>query len=175
MIRKAFSLLELMLVIVIVGVIYTLALSTMKVPSPKDAETFTLATLPKYLRENFKLSDAKIICFEPCGKCSVLVDGEFLQEELSLFDKSNVKSYELSFEGYATEKEYIPYDKQDSYKQACFVLHKWPNGAIEEVVLESDDNFIYYKAGYEKTKSYKSLATLQDAYKKELDAIRDGQ
>jgi len=175
MIRKAFSLLELILVVVIVGIVYALALSTMKVPSTKDAEAFTLATLPKYLRENFKLSDAKIICFEPCGKCSVAVDGEFLEEELSLFDKSNVKSYELSFEGYGTEKEYIPYDKQDPYKQACFVLHKWPNGAIEEVVLESDDSFIYYKAGYEKTDTYSSLAKLQDAYKKELDAIRDGQ
>jgi hypothetical protein len=134
-----------------------------------------LATLPKYLRENFKLSDAKIICFEPCGKCEVLVDGQFLDEELSLFDKSNVKSYELSFEGYGTEKEYLPYDKQDPYKQACFVLHKYANGAIEEVVLESDDEFIYYKAGYERTKSYPSLAKLQDAYKKELNAIRDGQ
>jgi len=175
MIRKAFSLLELMLVVVIVGVVYALALSTMKVPSKTDAEAFTLATLPKYLRENFKLSDAKIICFEPCGKCSVVVDGEFLDEELSLFDKSNVRSYELSYEGYGTEKEYLPYDVQDPYKQACFVLHKWSNGAIEEVVLESDDSFIYYKAGYDKPISYKSLAKLQDAYKQELDVIRDGQ
>jgi len=175
MMKKAFSLLELMLVVVIVGIVYALALSTMKVPDKKDAEAFSLETLPKYLRDNFKLSDAKIICFEPCGKCSVLVDGEFLEDELSLFDKSDVNSYELSYEGYGTEKEYLPYDENDPYKQACFVLHKWPNGAIEEVVLETNKRFIYYKAGFEKVQTYSSLAKLQDAYTKELNAIRSGQ
>ncbi len=173
--KKAFSLLELMLVVIIVGIVYTLALSTMKIPNENDIEAFSLETLPEYLRNNFKLLDAKIICNEPCGKCKVLVDGEFLDEELDLFDKSGIKSYELSYEGYGTEKEYLPYDENDPYKQACFVLHKWPNGAIEEVVLESDNNFIYYKAGYKKVKTYTSLANLQDNYKKELNAIRSGQ
>ncbi len=175
MMKKAFSLLELILVVVIVGIVYTLALSTMKVPNKDDIEAFTLETLPQYLRDNFKLLDAKIICNEPCGNCRVLVDGAFLDEELSLFQEADVKSYELSYEGYGTEKEYLPYDANDPYKQACFVLHKWPNGAIEEVVLESEKGFIYYKAGYEKVKTYKSLANLQDAYKKELNAIRSGQ
>ena len=171
--KPAFSLLELMLVVVIVGIVYTLALSTMKASKKTDADAFTLKTLPKYLRENFKLSDVKILCFEPCGKCQVIVDDEPLEEEIMLFENADVKSYELSFEGYATQKEYLPYDKDDPYKQACFVLHKRVNDSIESVVLELDKEFIYYKAGYNKAEVYESLVSLQDAYKKELDEIRD--
>lgn len=164
---------ELIIVVVIIGVMYALGLSQMKAPKTEDIESFTLFTLPQYLRDNYRLSDAKIVCLEPCGKCSVLVDGAFLEKELELFESANVKSYELSLDGYATEKEYLPYDKQDTYKQACFVLHKGVNDSIEPVVLEVEGRFIYYKAGYEKAKSYKSLAILQDSYKKELDLIRN--
>jgi len=164
---------ELILVVVIIGVMYALGLSKMHAPTIKDVESFTLADLPQYLRKNYRLSDAKIVCAEPCGSCQVIVDGQVLNENLELFESKNVKSYELSLDGYGTQKQYTPFDEKDPYKEACFILHKRVNDSIETVVLEVEGEFLYYKAGYEEVKSYKSLAALQDAYTKELDLIRD--
>ena len=175
MMKSAFSLMELMLVVVIIGVVYAMALSSFKVPDTKDLDTITLLTLPKYLRDNFALQDAKLVCFEPCGKCRILVDDEWQEKELELFDSSEVSSYTLDKEGFTIESEYAPHDKEDAYKKACFILHKRINDAIEPLILKAENKFIYYKAAYEEVKYYKSLSAIEDEYKNAIDMIRNEQ
>ena len=169
--KSAFSLIELMLVVVIIGIVYALALSSFKAPEKQGLELFTLHTLPEYLRQNYALSDAKIVCFEPCGKCNVMVDGALLEDEITLFESSEVKSYELDLQGYAVEKEFPPHDIQNANKKACFILHKRPNGAIASIVLKNEKKFIYYTAGYEKPKEYDNLAAIQNDYQKIANEI----
>lgn len=171
--RRAFSLIELMLVVVIIGIVYAMALSTFKPPEKKELETFSLTMLPQYLRQNFSLMDAKLVCFSPCGKCKMLVDGEWMEDEVDLFPSSDVKSYELDLEGFAIEKEFAPHDIKDAYRKACFILHKRPNDSISPLVLETEGKFLYYKAGYEEVERYDSLAAIQDQYQKVTNIIRD--
>ena len=175
MLRRAFSLMELMLVVVIIGIVYAFALSSFKPPDPKDLEAFSLMTLPKYLRENFALQDVKLVCFEPCGKCDVLVDGQWQGEPVELFTSSDVRSYSLDTEGFAKQSEFAPHDIQDAYKQACFILHKRSNGSIDPIVLESEGKFIYYKAGYEDVESFKTLSSIQTQYQQTSNTIRTEQ
>ena len=175
MIRRAFSLMELMLVVVIIGVVYAMALSSLKPPETKEIEAFSLLTLPKYLRENFALQDAKLVCFEPCGKCSVLVDGQWQDDEIDLFSSTDVRSYSLDVEGFSQASEFAPHDIDDGYKQACFILHKRSNDSIEPIVLEENGRFIYYKAAYEEVKSYETLTAIQGEYQHETNTIRTQQ
>ncbi|HIC43748.1 MAG TPA: prepilin-type N-terminal cleavage/methylation domain-containing protein [Sulfurimonas sp.] len=173
--RRAFSLMELMLVVVIIGVVYAMALSSLKPPEKKELEAFSLLTLPKYLRENFALQDAKIVCFEPCGRCSVLVDGDWQDDEIELFDSSGASSFSIDIEGFAKTSEFAPHDYEDGYKQACFILHKKSNDSIDPIILEENGRFIYYKAAYEKVQSYETLSAIQTAYQKETNIIRTQQ
>jgi len=166
---------EILIVVVIVGIVYAMLLSSAKPPDPKELEAFSLMTLPKYLRENFALQDAKLVCFEPCGKCNVLVDGEWQEEPVELFSSSDVRSYSLDTEGFAKQSEFAPHDIQDAYKQACFILHKRTNGSIDPIVLESGGEFIYYKAGYEDVESFSSLSSIQTQYQKTSNTIRNEQ
>lgn len=175
MYKRAFSLMELMLVVVIIGVVYAMAFSSLKPPKTKDIEAFSLLTLPKYLRDNFALQDAKLVCFEPCGKCGVLVDGEWQEETIELFDSSDIRSYTLDIEGFSKATEFAPHDIEDGYKQACFILHKKSNDSIEPIILEESGRFIYYKAAYEEVKSYDTLGSIQGAYQKETNTIRTQQ
>jgi len=172
MLRSAFSLIELMLVVVIIGIVYAMALSSFKVPDSKDLDAVTLLSLPQYLRNNFALQDAKIVCFEPCGTCQVLVNDEWQEEELELFDSSDVRSYTLDIEGFAIESEFAPHDKKDAYKQACFILHKGVNDAIDPLILKTKDRYIYYKSAYETVNEYKTLTAIQDEYKDVIETIR---
>ncbi len=172
--RSAFSLLELMIVVVIIGIVYAMALSSFNPPVKKELDTFSLTTLPQYLRKNHPLVDAKLVCFKPCGKCKIMVDGEWKEEdEVDLFSKGSVKSYTLDIEGFATEKEFAPHDMNDAYRQACFILHKNANDSLSPIVLESKGEYIYYKAGYEEVEKYESLAQIQDQYQKVANMIRN--
>ncbi|MDF1881904.1 prepilin-type N-terminal cleavage/methylation domain-containing protein [Sulfurimonas sp. MAG313] len=171
--KKAFTLMELMLVVVIIGVVYAMALSSMKPPDIKELEAFSLMTLPKYLRNNYALSDAKIVCFSPCGKCGVLVDGQWLEDTIELFSSTDVRSYTLDTEGFANEAQFAPHDIEDAYRQACFILHKNTNGAIDPIVLENEEKFIYYKAAYEEPETFESLGLIQSLYQNELNTIRN--
>jgi hypothetical protein len=164
---------ELMLVVLIIGIVYAMALSSFKAPESKELDAFTLMTLPKFLRDSYKLSDAKLVCFEPCGKCSVIVDGQWQEDEVELFTSPDVKSYSLDTQGYANEIEFPPADIDDAYKKACFILHKYPNGSIEPIVLENEGRFIYYKAAYEEVQSYENLSSIQDEYQKQSSTIRN--
>ncbi len=171
--RAGFSLMELMIVVVIIGIVYAMALSTFKAPGPNRQDSFSLMTLPAYLRENFALMDTKIVCFEPCGTCQILVDGEWLEDEIELFDSSDIHAYTLDVEGFATEAEFVPHDIKDAYREACFILHKRANDAISPIVLGVDKQFIYYKAGYEEVKAYDSLAQIQNEYTQTAELIRN--
>ncbi len=173
--RSAFSLLELMLVVVIIGIVYAMALSSFKPSEKKELDAVTMRTLPKYLRQNFPLADAKIVCFSPCGKCGVMADGEWMEDELELFPNSDVKSYTLDTQGFATEKEFAPQDMNDAYREACFVLHKEANDAISPFVLQSEGSFLYYRAGYEEVEEYDSLTAIQSEYQRVANIIRDEQ
>jgi len=166
---------ELMLVVVIIGIVYALALSSFTPPDPKKLESFSLMTLPKYLRDNFALQDTKLVCFEPCKKCNVLVDGQWQEDPVELFTSSDVRSYSLDIEGFSKQSEFAPHDIQDAYKKACFILHKRANGAIDPIVLEAEGKFIYYKAGYEEVQSFKSLGNIQTQYQNSLNMIRTEQ
>ena len=70
--RRAFSLMELMLVVVIIGVVYAMSLSSLKPPEKKELEAFSLLTLPKYLRENFAFYTTCLCCFDAFVKEQVL-------------------------------------------------------------------------------------------------------
>jgi len=175
MFKTAFSLMELMLVVVIIGIVYAMALSSFKTPEAKDLESVSLMSLPKYLRENFSLQDAKLVCFEPCGRCGVLVDGQWQEDEIELFTSSEVKSYTIDIEGFSSESEFPPYDINDGYRQACFVLHKASNGAIDPIILENEGSFIYYKAAYEEVEKYASLSEIQSEYQQQSNTIRNEQ
>ncbi len=172
-VRRAFTLMELMIIIVIIGIVYAMALSSFKIPDPKKLESFSMLDLPEYLRKNYPLTDTKLVCFEPCGSCKVLVDGEWMEDEIELFDSSDVRAYTLDVKGYASQKVFAPHDMNDAYKEACFILHKRVNDAIEPIVLEANKQFIYYQAGYEKAKVYTSLSQIENEYTQTLERIRN--
>lgn len=173
MLRSAFSLLELMLVVVIIGIVYAMALSSFKPSEKAELDSFSLTTLPQYLRKNFPLQEAKLVCFKPCGKCTLMVDGEWTGDEVDLFTSSDVTSYTLDKEGFASEEEFIPQDSKDAYRQACFILNKHVNDSISPIVLKFEDDFLCYKSGYEEVQSYASLAAIQGEYQKIVNIIRD--
>ena len=91
--RQAFSLLELMIVVVIIALLYTLSLSKLQ-----DVGTKTKKPDLKHLKEylgtylDVDTHKARLLCLDGCEECYVLVDGE-KKKRIESFVDNTIERY----------------------------------------------------------------------------------
>ena len=77
--KKAFTLIELLLVVVIIGVVYGLVINSMKRINNKE-ENLNFETLPSYLESMFQQNHVALVCIDNCHKCALYVDHEKVRD-----------------------------------------------------------------------------------------------
>ena len=149
--KKAFTLIELMIVIVIIGVVYSLAISKIKEPLKKTAHKPTLLTLKSYLlrfmQDGNKVS---IVCGDRCSQCTIYRDNKVVSKIASFVDE-NVQSYRYDFFLGAVA---LPKGKD------CFTFSVYKNGVSDQIIVLDKGKAYDYTGYFTKTKAYNSL---QDA------------
>jgi hypothetical protein len=153
-----------MIVIVIMGVIYTLAISKLhSVAQQKESASF--AHLKEYLH-SFITEDAKsarLLCLDDCSECSVYVDGIKGKNFESFFD-SSVEVYRYDFLHGAVAVEPIPFFNKDNVqKRVCFSFEVDKNLISDQVMIVYKKRAYDYTSYFTPTKIYDSLSTLVDA------------
>jgi len=161
--KHAFSLIELLIVVLIVGVIYTLSISNFE--NIKEGKvTRTLSNLKPYLHELKKTKKAEIICLDECESCQIYVDGAVDQNASEMFEEfldEEVKSYRYDLNyGLVEVKKSVYFNEQGSDEEICFSLSVDKNGVSEQVIAEYKDIFYDYSPYFSKTKVYHSDSEL---------------
>jgi len=153
--KRAFSLVELMIVIVIVGVVYTLAITNLKAPKAED-RTFSLKTLKEDLHSFSKDNKSvRLLCQENCQDCALYSDGKKLQDFKSFFTK------EVSFYRYDFFQGMIALQRD-----SCFDFTVDANGVSDQVIIVYDTKAYDYTPYFTPTKEYDSLADVVKAKEK---------
>jgi len=132
--KGGFTLFELMIVIIIIGIVY--ALVAVKFTQNRDKKV-KLSDLPEILRNyDFKQS-AEIICIkEKCRQCNVYLDETPLKKPVQLF-KSEPVTYRLLPDETLQEIEFEPIiDEEQRSIPVCFRDKVTKNGAGDEVVID---------------------------------------
>lgn len=124
--KKAFSLIELLIVILIIGIVYTISVGNFKKVKDESVK-LTLENLKEYLQTLPYEKSAEILCLDDCSECNILVDGEKVKKIDDFLDKS-VKSYRYDFSYGMVEEE-----KQDDI---CFSYSIDKKGVGEQVFVE---------------------------------------
>jgi prepilin-type N-terminal cleavage/methylation domain-containing protein len=150
--KRAFSLIELMIVIVIIGVVYSLALSRIKAPK-KEVVAPSLVTLKSYLRSFSKDHNrVELLCKDSCDACSLFVDGKKIKDVKSFFDATvTFYRYDFFLGDVALER------------QSCFDFSIDKEGVSDQVIIVYKDKAYDYTPYFDDVKVYDSLATLKDA------------
>ncbi|WP_297442909.1 type II secretion system protein [Sulfurimonas sp.] len=166
MAKNAFTLIELLIVIVIMGVIYTLAISNFSQLS-QDTHSLRLDNLKEYLLAQKPQHEAKLICLDDCSSCDVYVDGNKTQSIDGLLDESvKVYRYEQSY-GYVQKKEEVFFNKDGIEENVCFLYGVDKSGVGEQVLIEFKNRYYDMSNYFEPLKVYKSVQEAQEA-KEEL-------
>lgn len=158
--RGAFTLIELLIVLVIIGVIYSLAASMMRPPSEPQAQQWSLERLAETLRSAGE-GYLKLRCGgDACQSCALYNEaGETLLREIPLF-RSLPIVHRFDDKGYLEAVSFAP--------GVCFEMERFENGSVSELLVEYENQFYRYYPLIHSTKMY---VNFEDA-KNSLDASR---
>lgn len=147
-IHKAFSLIELLIVIVIIGVVYNLSISNFK-KLAKEPLKPSLANLKEYLQGIKHHENVKLLCLDDCSNCILYIDGIESEGIDSFLDRS-VRTYKYEFlYGYIEERK---------EENICFSYEVNKNGVGNQVLVEFKNNYYDYTSYFDKTNVYSSLS-----------------
>lgn len=157
-----------MIVIVIIGVVYTLVITKLKTSSEVEIKP-SLLTLKEYLGNVAKEgSSAKLICLDDCSECSVYLDGSKIEEIQGLFHEEP-RVYHYDFLQGAMEKKRDVFFNEDSVQESvCFSFEVDKNQIAEQVMVVYKEKAYDFTTYFTKTEVYDSLEDLVD--KKQNDA-----
>lgn len=171
--KRAFSLIELLIVIVIIGVVYTLAIGNFK-QIEDGKSSVTLKNLKEFLNSYPHVSSVELLCLDNCSSCDIFIDGE-KQSSDGLFDDfidDTIEVYRYDFKlGMSEIKKKVYFNTQDIEEDVCFsyrVEKKW----IGEQVLVKYKERVYDFSSYQGlTPVYDSLQEVKEAKEKLIQEV----
>ena len=163
--RSAFSLIELLIVVVIVGLVYTLAISNFENVKQNKVKP-TLLNLKSYLSKLEKSKNAELICLDKCKSCNLYVDGvldanasaefeDFLDEDVKVY------RYDVNY-GLISLQNKVFFNSENTQEEICFSLSVDKNGVSEQLIVEYKDKFYDFSPYFTNTKVYLSASDISD-------------
>lgn len=164
--RRGFTLFELLLVIVLIGILYGVFIN--KLTSTKEteaAEALTIGTIGDYLRSFSADEEVEFICLEAGLECGVYVDDKRVETvKVRLFETPPVV-YRQDGYGQLREIEFLPWRNGDGVlKEVCFRFTKFKNGSSSHYILGYEDRFYLFDAYLRPTQTFSALSDAEKAF-----------
>ncbi len=165
--KKAFSLIELLIVVLIIGVIYSMAIGTIKGSSDAKAKKVNLKNLKYYLQSIKYENSVMILCLDNCLSCNLYIDGKKDKELDESFDTLVDDKVEIYRYGYLTgmqekEKE-IFFNKEEVEEDVCFSYTIDKKGIGDQVLIKFKNKVYDYTLDSRFVSVYNSLEEAQEA------------
>ena len=172
--RKAFSLIELLIVIMIIGVVYTLGISNFQKINEKSSKV-NLKTLKKYLHTFSYESNVKFLCLGDCSSCDIYIDGVKQTSLAGSFDgflDESVVVYNYNyFLGTSQRLKEVYFNDDDVEEDVCFSYTLDKKGTGEQVFIEFNGNVYDYSTYFTGVNVYKSLQEAIEAKEGLIDEV----
>lgn len=136
--KRAFTLLELLLVVLIMGIVYGLAVNSIKQYGERSF-ALSLETLPGYLREFHRQNRVALLCTDACQECRVLVEGSEVKKVEPFID-GEIRAYRFDAALGTRDISFTPYyDEENRESEVCLHFEIFPNGSSSEMILELEE------------------------------------
>ncbi len=142
--RKAFTLFELMIVVVLIGITYALVLSNFN--TKKKVHILKVSQIKEALLPFWsKGKRIDFYIYHNCQKAAIFINGTYQDElepdiKISEFDKIEV--YKPDNRGEATRVEFTPIMIENRLQKVCFRYTLFPNGSNSNFILKKKK--LYY-------------------------------
>ena len=166
--KKAFTLIELMIVVIIMGVVYTLAINNFKKINEKG-NNLSLKNLKEYLQSFDHNKSVKLICLQNCKNCFVVIDGKKQDIKIKDFLDESVKVYRYDYDIGAVQKENAGYFNGDDVEEnVCFSYEVDAKGVGDQVLVAYKNSVYDFIPYFESPKVY---GTVEEAVNAKQDLM----
>lgn len=168
--RKAFSLIELMIVVVIIGVVYTLAITNFHTKKEGE-EVLNLVNLQESMRSLAHSQSVRFLCLDDCARCEMFVDGKSYATYKDMLD-SSVKSYRFDpLTGLQEAQNDLYFNENGVEERVCFSYTIDKSGVGEQLLVEFKKKIYDFTDYIGGTKIYDSLDAAVEAKNKLIQEV----
>lgn len=169
--RRGFTLIELMVVVLIVGLIYGLAIEGIQRGS-EASEELSLKTLVEFMQAKQHGNDLSLICTDRCQSCTLFADGAAVAEIPPFLD-SSASFYRFNYYTGSEPMEWTPlYDEEGREEEVCFRYDLYRDGSRSEMLAEYGGEVVDLPGPFAKTAVYATLSDAVEAEQARVEEIR---
>jgi prepilin-type N-terminal cleavage/methylation domain-containing protein len=168
---EAFTLIELIVVVFIIGLIYGVAVNSIERTTEGPAAV-NLETLREYMQQQHRQNHLTLICTDRCGICALYADGEKVRE-LPPFVDSSAEYYRFDYYKGAEAFEWTPlYVEEGREEEVCFRYELYPDGSSSEMMVLYKGKVTDFPGFFGETARYASLQEAVSAKQSRYEEIR---
>ncbi len=154
--KKGFTLLELMLVILLIGIVYGSIINVFERYKEKSIDV-TLMTLEKYMQGFSHNNHVSLVCIKRCEECLLSINGKFNQN-VTPFLERDLQLYRYDKDRGVEELELLPYFRPDGREEeACFRYEIYPDGSQTEMIVRNKKEAYVFPSFFGTVQKYASL------------------
>jgi len=166
--RKAFTLFELMVVVMIIGIVYSLVLGHFD--PKKSVNIVNLERIKDALQPHWtKGTKVKLVVYDNCKESTILINDE-VKEDVKINVNNNIfndiKVFKKDRFNEELEIEFTPIVIENRLQKVCFEYTLFPNGSNSSYVVKSGKDYYTYFPYFEKTYKTSSLDDAIEALEK---------
>lgn len=167
--RKAFSLLELIVVVLIVSLMGFLVFSS-AIKQQKKVEVLDPTTLPSTLRESFQGEDIELFCINKCQECYVVQGAN-----ISAYDGGINFGKDVEIHLLDDNNQFVQLDELGRVKdkKICLRYHLYANGSTSQMVIVNNQGIYYLPSYFGKAQKVSDMQEAKDLWIKEEYSLRD--
>lgn len=159
--RKAFSLIELLIVVIIIGIVYNLAVGSFEKIAKPQNEKVSLQNLKSFLAKIEYQKQIKLLCLDDCSHCNLFIDGvvdEDFEKVFEDFLDINVQVYRYDpLLGVVEYQQELYFDSNDVEQRVCFSYAMGRDRIGEQIVVKFKDKVYDFSAYSDDVILYNSL------------------
>jgi len=176
-VKKGFTLFELMLVVLLIGIIYGVFVHKLSQKERNsDKNTVTLETLKGFLLQFSPKREATLRCIDPCDTCYVYRDGKKVNDlEIPLFEKApNV--YRADPFGQLRRISFTPIQgKHGEVLDVCFEFTLFENESSSSYIVDNGEKIYLFDPYMKPVSIFDSLSEAKAVFDKSQLLPTQGQ
>ncbi|MDD5716926.1 MAG: prepilin-type N-terminal cleavage/methylation domain-containing protein [Sulfuricurvum sp.] len=142
-IRKGFTLIELIIVITIMGLVAALVAGRLSSLS-SDVSVLTPGTIKNYLAGMESSKKLTLFCYDQCSRCDVWEGKKKIRKAIALHSSDGVKVWRINRYGQFTKADAKIIAQDGELRSGCFEFSLYSDGKNSPLILEAESKFYLY-------------------------------